>query len=128
MISIGTRHNTCHLFLSEVAAERKRRGFYKAIGMTFGRWRQRFRPVIQLSQLHTFLKGEVGCSKKRLDKVGAFVQQSLDDMNVHLVAIPANCTVAVDVSVTIYEVIHIAVIPLAVHNHILMIVFSRFGE
>lgn len=28
MISIGTRHNTCHLFLSEVAAERKRRGFY----------------------------------------------------------------------------------------------------
>ena len=26
MISIGTRHNTCHLFFSEIAAERKRRG------------------------------------------------------------------------------------------------------
>lgn len=126
MISIGTRHNTCHLFLSEVAAERKRRSFYKAIGMTFGRWRQRFRLVIQLSQLHTFLKGEVGCSKKRLDKVGAFGQQSLDDVDVHLVAVSANCTVAVDIPMTVDEVIHIAVIPLAIQNHILKIEFSRF--
>ena len=79
------------------------------------RWRQRFRPVIHPSQLHTLFKGEVGCGKKRLDKVGAFVQQSLDDVDVHLVAIPANCTVAVDVPVTIYEVIHIAAIPLVTH-------------
>ena len=128
MISIGTRHNTCHLFLGEVAAERKRRSFYKTIGMMRDRWRQRFRPVIHPSQLHTLFKGEVGCGKKRLDKVGAFVQQSLDDVDVHLVAIPANCTVAVDVPVTIYEVIHIAAIPLVTHNHILKIEFSRFGK
>ena len=128
MISIGTRHNTCHLFLDEIATERKRRGFYKTIGMMLGRWRQRFRLVILPLQLHTLLKGKVGCCKKRLDKVGSFVQQSLDDVNVHLVAIPANCTVAVDVSVTIYEVIHIAAISLATHNHILKIEFSRFGE
>lgn len=93
-----------------------------------GRYRQRFRAVIPPLQLHTFLKGEVGCCKKRLDKVGAFVQQSLDDMDVHLVAISANRTVAVYVPMTVDEIIHIAVIPLAVHNHILMIEFSRFGK
>lgn len=92
------------------------------------RWRQRFRAVILPLQLHTFLKGEVGCSKKRLDKVGAFVQQPLGDVDVHLVAIPANRVVAVYVSVTVDEVIHIAAIPLAIHNHILKIKLSRFGE
>ena len=92
------------------------------------RWRQRFRPVIRPSQLHTLLKGEVGCLKKRLDKVGAFVQQSLDDVDVHLVAVPANCVIAVYVPVAVYEVIHIAAIPLTLHNHILKIEFSRFGK
>lgn len=128
MISIGTRHNTCHLFLSEIAAERKRRGFYKAIGMMLGRYRQRFQSVIPPLQLHTFLKGEVGCDKKRLDKVGAFGQQSLDDVDVHLVAVPANCVIAVYIPVTVDEIIHIAAIPLAIHNHILKIEFSRFGK
>ena len=60
--------------------------------------------------------------------MGAFVQQSLDDVDVHLVAVSANCTVAVDIPMTVYEVIHIAAIPLATHNHILKIEFSRFGE
>lgn len=60
--------------------------------------------------------------------MGAFGQQPLDDVDVHLVAIPANCTVAVYVPVTIYEVIHIAAVPLAIRNHILKIEFSRFGE
>ena len=64
--------------------------------------------------------------QKRLDKVGAFVQQSLDDVDVHLVAVSANCTVAVDIPMTVDEVIHIAVIPLAIQNHILKIEFSRF--
>lgn len=32
MISIGTSHNTCHLFLSEVASERKRWGISYLIG------------------------------------------------------------------------------------------------
>jgi hypothetical protein len=49
-------------------------------------------------------------------------------MDVHFVAVPANCTIAVYVSVTVDEVIHIAVIPLAIHNYILKIEFSRFGE
>ena len=128
MISIGTRHNTCHLFLGEIAAERKRRGFYETIGMMFNRWRQRFRSVIQPSQLHTLLKGEVGCGKKRLDKVGAFGQKPLGDVDVHLVAIPANCTVAVYVPVTVDEVIHIAAVPLTINHYILKIEFSRIGE
>lgn len=53
-------------------------------------------------------------------------QQSLDDVDVHLVAVSANCTVAVDIPMTVDEVIHIAVIPLAIQNHILKIEFSRF--
>ena len=58
--------------------------------------------------------------------MGAFVQQYLDDVDVHLVAVSANCTVAVDIPMTVDEVIHIAVIPLAIQNHILKIEFSRF--
>jgi len=49
-------------------------------------------------------------------------------VNVHLVAVPAKRIGAVDVSVTVYEVIHVAAIPLAIHNYILKIEFSRFGE
>ena len=37
--------------------------------------------------------------------MGAFVQQSLDDVDVHLVAVSANCTVAVDIPMTVDEVI-----------------------
>ena len=58
--------------------------------------------------------------------MGAFVQQTLDDANVHLGAVWTNCTVAVDIPMTVDEVIHIAVIPLAIQNHILKIEFSRF--
>ena len=94
----------------------------------FDRWRQRFRAVIPPLQLHTLLKGEVGCGKKRLDKVGAFGQKPLGDMDVHLVAVSANRTVAVYITMTVYEVIHIAAIPLTIRNHILKIEFSRFGE
>ena len=93
-----------------------------------GRYRQRFQSVIRPSQFHAHLKREVGCSKKRLDKVGAFGQQPLDDVDVHLVAISANRVIAVYVSVTVDEVIHIAAVPLALHNHILKIEFSRFGK
>ena len=42
------------------------------------------------------------------------------------VTVSANCTVAVDIPMTVDEVIHIAVIPLAIQNHILKIEFSRF--
>ena len=128
MISIGTRHNTCHLFLGEIATERKRRSFYKTIGMIRDRWRQRFRLVILPLQLHALLKGKVGCNKKRLDKVSTFDQKPLGDVDVHLMAISANRIVAVYVTVAVYEVIHIATIPLAICNYILQIEFSRFGE
>lgn len=57
--------------------------------------------------------------------MGAFVQQSLDDVDVHLVAVSANCTVAVDIPMTVDEVIHIAVIPLAIQNHILYLEPSK---
>ena len=60
--------------------------------------------------------------------MGAFVQQSLDDVDVHFMAVPTNRTIAVDVPVTVDEVIHIAAVPLAIRNHIFAIEFSRFGE
>lgn len=63
-----------------------------------------------------------------MDKVGAFRQQPFDDVDVHFVAVPANGTIAVNVSVTVDEIIHIAAVPLAIRNHILEIEFSRFGE
>lgn len=63
-----------------------------------------------------------------MDEVGAFCQQPFDDVDVHFVAVPANGIIAVDVPVTVYEVIHIAAVPLAIRNHILEIEFSRFVE
>ncbi len=63
-----------------------------------------------------------------MDKVCAFCQQPFDDVDVHFVAVSANGTIAVDVPVTVYEIVHIAAVPLAIHNHILKIEFSRFGE
>ena len=60
--------------------------------------------------------------------MSAFCQQSLDDVDVHLVAVSANCTVAVDIPVTVDEVIHIAAVPFAVRDYILEIEFSRFGK
>ncbi len=63
-----------------------------------------------------------------MDKVSAFCQQSFDDVDVHLVAVSTNYIIAVDVPMTVDEVIHIAVISLAIHNHILEIEFSRLGE
>ena len=63
-----------------------------------------------------------------MDKVGAFCQQPFDDVDVHFVAVPANGTIAVDVPVTVDEIIHIAAVPFAICNHILKIEFSRLGE
>lgn len=49
-------------------------------------------------------------------------------MDVHFMAIPANRTVAVDVPVTVYKVIHIAAIPFAACHDVLKIKLPRFGE
>lgn len=53
---------------------------------------------------------------------------TLDDVDVHLMAISTNRIGAVYVSMTVDEVIHIAAIPLAINNYILKIEFSRFRE
>ena len=60
--------------------------------------------------------------------MGAFCQQPFDDVDVHFVAVPANDIIAVDVPVTVYEIVHIAAVPFTIRNHILKIEFSRFGE
>lgn len=60
--------------------------------------------------------------------MGAFCQQPFDDVDVHFVAVPANDIIAVDVPVTVYEIVHIAAVSFAICNHILEITFSRFGE
>lgn len=60
--------------------------------------------------------------------MSAFCQQPFDDVDVHFVIVPANRIIAVDVSVTVDEVIHIAVVPFAVRYYILEIEFSRFGK
>ena len=60
--------------------------------------------------------------------MSAFGQQPFDDVDVHFVAVPTNCTIAVDVPVTVYKIVHIAAVPFAIRNHILKIEFSRLGE
>ena len=49
-------------------------------------------------------------------------------MDVHFVTVLTNRMITVDISMTVYKVIHIAAVPFAIHNHILEITFSRFGE
>lgn len=63
-----------------------------------------------------------------MDKVGAFCQQPFDYVDVHFVAVPTNCIIAVDVPVAVDEVIHIAAVPFAIRYYILEIEFSRLGE
>lgn len=60
--------------------------------------------------------------------MNTFCQQPFDDVDVHFVTVPANGTIAVDVPVTVDEVIHIAAVPFAVRDYILEIEFSRFGK
>ena len=49
-------------------------------------------------------------------------------MNVHFMAIPANRTVAVDVPVAVYKVIHVAAISFAACHDVLKIKLPCFGE
>ena len=60
--------------------------------------------------------------------MGTVCQQSLNNVDIHFMAVPANRIIAVDVPVTVYEVIHIAAVPFAVRYYILEIEFSRLGE
>lgn len=117
MISIGTGHNTYHLFSGEMAAQRKGGNLLRTIGTGAGEWRYRCGRVIHPFQLHTIPKGEVGGIKKSLDDVGTLGQHPSDDVDVHLVAIPAHRVIAADIPVAVYEVLHVtAVLFAAVHN------------
>lgn len=49
-------------------------------------------------------------------------------MDVHFMAVPADRTVAVNVPVAVYEVVHVAAIPFAACHDILKIKLSRLGE
>ncbi len=60
--------------------------------------------------------------------MSAFCQQPFDDVDVHFMAVPANGTIAVDVPMTVDEVIHIAAVPFAIRYYILEIEFSRLVE
>lgn len=127
MISIGTSHNTFHLFRGKITAKRKGE-ICRSVNVGRTERRQRFRGIIHPFQLHALVKREIRRSKANLDETGVLGQQPLDDVDVHFVAVPANRIIAVDVPVTVDEVIHIAAVPFAIRNHILKIEFSRFGE
>ena len=60
--------------------------------------------------------------------MGTIRQQASNDMDVHLMTIPADCITAIYIPMTINEIIHITFIPLAISYGLLDIKFSRFGE
>lgn len=55
-------------------------------------------------------------------------QQTSNDVDVHLMTVPANYITTIYIPMTINEIIHIAFIPLAISYDILDIKFSRLGE
>lgn len=57
--------------------------------------------------------------------MGTIRQQTSNDMDVHLMTIPADCITAIYIPTTINEIIHITFIPLAISYDILDIKFSR---
>lgn len=60
--------------------------------------------------------------------MGTISQQPFDDMNVHLMTIPADYITTFYIPVTVNEIIHITLMPLAISYNILDIKFSRLGE
>lgn len=60
--------------------------------------------------------------------MSAFCQQAFDDVDVHFVTVLTNRIIAVDVPMTVNEIIHIATVSLTIRNYISKIKFSRFGE
>lgn len=49
-------------------------------------------------------------------------------MDVHFMAVSAHRVIAIYVPVAVYEVIHVAVIPLAIYDDILKVKLSCIGE
>lgn len=118
-VSIGTRHNTCHLFTAEVTAEREWRFTYRFLRAPPVGCRQRSGRIIHPFQLHTFIERKRVCCKKRFDKVGTVCQQTLYDVDIHFVAVPAGRLLAVYIPVAVHPVLHVAVIPLPVPYYLL---------
>ncbi len=75
-------------------------------------------------------KENASAVKKLLIRAGQLRSSPLTEMDVHLVAIPANRLVAVDVTMAVYEVSRVAVksLPLAVCYDIPKIKFSRLRK
>jgi len=63
-----------------------------------------------------------------LDELGAIGQQPFDDVDVHFVAVPAGCTVAVYISVSVYEILHVTAVQFAACHDITEINGSCFRE
>ena len=90
--------------------------------------RQRFRGVIHPFQLHALIKREIRCGKAGLDGTGALGQQPLDNVDVHFVAVPAGRMVTVYVPVSVYEIVHIAVVLFTTQHNIVEINCFCFGK
>ena len=63
-----------------------------------------------------------------MDKVGSVGQQSLDDVDVHFVAVPADRVIAVNIPVTVHKILHITAILFAVDFDLLEINCFCFGK
>ena len=122
MISIGARNDTGQLFARKTAVKRKKKLCRIIIGGC------QFRCVILPLQFHALLERETRGGKKRLDKVGAVGQQSLDDVDVHFVAVPADRVIAVNIPVTVHKILHITAILFAVDFDLLEINCFCFGK
>lgn len=60
--------------------------------------------------------------------MGAFVQHPLDNMNVHFVAVPADCPVTVYIAVAVHEILRVTAVLLAACYDITEINGSCFNE
>ena len=60
--------------------------------------------------------------------MGTICQQPFDDVDIHFMAILADRIIAIYISMTINEIIHITFIPFTISYDILDIKLSCFGE
>lgn len=60
--------------------------------------------------------------------MSAVMQHPFEDVDVHLMAVPARCTVAVDVPVAVHEILRITMILFAARDNITEIQGSCFSD
>ena len=102
MKSCGASHYTFHLFSGKTAAERKRRDARWIIRAGIA-GRLLVEVVLPLKS-HTILKSECVGGKDFPNETCTICQQPFDNVDVHLVAVPANRVVAVDISLPLHSV------------------------